>query len=134
MDKLTATSMFESLASGVRLDIVRLLVSYGREGLVAGEIAQALEIPRTNLSFHLKTLTHAGMISVTQEGRYQRYRADLAAMQDLVSYLTEHCCVAESGDCGLSGATTCSPKSSPKSPPGSTPDHSPEPYVSRSAS
>lgn len=122
MDKLTATTMFESLSSGVRLDIVRLLVSHGREGLVAGEIAQALEVPRTNLSFHLKTLTHAGMISVTQEGRYQRYRADLGAMQDLVSYLTEHCCTAESGDCELSGATACSP------------DSSPEPSVSRSAS
>ncbi len=103
MDKITATTMFESLSSGVRLDIVRLLVSHGREGLVAGEIAQALDIPRTNLSFHLKTLTQAGMVSVIQEGRYQRYRADLAAMQDLVSYLTEHCCAAESGACDLSG-------------------------------
>lgn len=115
MDKVTATSMFESLSSGVRLDIVRLLVSHGREGLVAGEIAQALQIPRTNLSFHLKTLTRAGVVSVIQEGRYQRYRADLAAMQDLVDYLTEHCCSAETGDCDLSGTVTCSPGSCPDS-------------------
>lgn len=115
MDKVTATSMFESLSSGVRLDIVRLLVSHGREGLVAGQIAQALQIPRTNLSFHLKTLTRAGVVSVIQEGRYQRYRADLAAMQDLVDYLTEHCCSAESGDCDLSGTVTCPPDSCPDS-------------------
>lgn len=115
MDKITATSMFESLSSGVRLDIVRLLVSHGREGLVAGELAQALQIPRTNLSFHLKTLTRAGVVSVIQEGRYQRYRADLAAMQDLVNYLTEHCCSAESGDCALSGTVACSPDSCPDS-------------------
>ncbi|OOC11532.1 MULTISPECIES: ArsR/SmtB family transcription factor [Thioalkalivibrio] len=107
MDKLTATTMFESLASGVRLDIVRLLVSYGREGLVAGEIARELELPRTNLSFHLKTLTRAGLVTVTQEGRYQRYRADLAAMQDLVAYLTAHCCAAEGSDCDLAGESVC---------------------------
>lgn len=107
MDKPTATTMFESLSSSVRLDIVRLLVSHGREGLVAGDIAQLLDIPRSNLSFHLKSLTQSGMINVTQEGRYQRYRADLAAMQALVSYLTEHCCAAESGECNLSGAAAC---------------------------
>lgn len=107
MNKGTATNMFESLASGVRLDIVRLLVRHGHEGLVAGEIAKTLSLPRTNLSFHLKTLTQAGLLSVTQEGRYQRYRANLGAMEDLVRYLTENCCAAQSDGCALPGAAEC---------------------------
>ena len=61
MEKTTATTVFESLASGVRLDVFRLLVRQGPEGLVAGEIAAELELPPTNLSFHLKALTQAGL-------------------------------------------------------------------------
>lgn len=107
MDKFTATHMFESLASGIRLDIVRLLVRYGHAGRVAGEIAETLELPRTNLSFHLKTLTQAGLLTVTQEGRYQRYRVNLDAMQDLVTYLTENCCAADADGCALPAALDC---------------------------
>ena len=57
MKKITATAIFESLSSGVRLDIYRLLVKKGAEGQVAGEIGSALAVPPTNLSFHLKALT-----------------------------------------------------------------------------
>ncbi|MCX7085107.1 MAG: helix-turn-helix transcriptional regulator [Methylococcales bacterium] len=92
MDKQLATILFESLASGVRLDVFRLLVKHAPDGLVAGEIALALELPATNLSFHLKALTQASLITVTQEGRYQRYRANLVIMQDLINYLTAECC------------------------------------------
>ena len=92
MDKNTATSIFESLASGIRLDVYRLLVKNGPAGLVAGEIAAALKLPPTNLSFHLKAMTYAQLLHVTQEGRFQRYRANLALMQDLIAYLTEECC------------------------------------------
>lgn len=53
MDKITATSVFESLASGVRLDVFRLLIKTGPQGLVAGEIAATLQLPATNISFHL---------------------------------------------------------------------------------
>ena len=73
MEKQIATTLFESLASGVRLDVFRLLVKNAPEGLVAGEIALALELPATNLSFHLKALTQSNLITVVQEGRYQRY-------------------------------------------------------------
>ena len=99
MDKSLATSVFESLASGVRLDIYRLLVKAGPQGLVAGEIGAALEVPPTNLSFHLKALTHAQLVSVVQEGRYQRYRANLALMQDLIVYLTAECCAGHPEQC-----------------------------------
>ncbi len=92
MDKQLATKLFESLASGIRLDVFRLLVKHAPTGLVAGEIATLLALPSTNLSFHLKAMTHAGLINVTQEGRYQRYRANLSVMQALIDYLTAECC------------------------------------------
>lgn len=99
MDKLIATTVFESLASGVRLDIFRLLVKTGPTGLVAGEIGSALEVPPTNLSFHLKALTHSQLVSVVQEGRYQRYRANLELMQALIGYLTAECCSGHPEQC-----------------------------------
>jgi ArsR family transcriptional regulator, arsenate/arsenite/antimonite-responsive transcriptional repressor len=99
MDKLHATKIFESLASGIRLDVFRLLVKHAPTGLVAGEIASLLELPPNNLSFHLKAMTHAGLINVTQEGRYQRYRAQLTLMQALIDYLTAECCSADPESC-----------------------------------
>ncbi|MDO9103519.1 MAG: helix-turn-helix transcriptional regulator [Methylovulum sp.] len=99
MDKITATIVFESLASGVRLDIFRLLVKAGEEGLVVGEIGRALGIPPTNLSFHLKALTQARLLVVEQQGRFQRYRANLALMRELIAYLTEECCSGHPEQC-----------------------------------
>ena len=92
MEKNTATTIFESLSSGLRLDVYRLLVRKGTEGMVAGEIASTLDVPPTNLSFHLKALTQSGLLAVTQEGRFQRYRANMALMSDLIGYLTDECC------------------------------------------
>ena len=99
MEKLIATTVFESLSSGVRLDIYRLLVKTGPMGLDVGEIGSTLEVPPTNLSFHLKALTQAQLVSVVQEGRYQRYRANLALMQDLIAYLTAECCAGHPEQC-----------------------------------
>ncbi len=110
MDKLTATSVFESLSSGVRLDVFRLLVKKGLDGMVAGEIATTLELPPTNLSFHLKALTQARLLTVQQEGRYQRYRANIPLMLDLIAYLTEECCSGNPQQCiDLRTASVCSP-------------------------
>lgn len=92
MEKTSATTVFESLASGIRLDVYRLLVRKGTEGMVAGEIASALDIPPTNLSFHLKALTQARLATVEQEGRFQRYRANMPLILDLIGYLTAECC------------------------------------------
>jgi ArsR family transcriptional regulator, arsenate/arsenite/antimonite-responsive transcriptional repressor len=109
MDKTIAIEMFVSLSSGVRLDVYRLLVRHGPEGMVAGEISTTLDLPPTNLSFHLKTLTRAGLLTVTQEGRYQRYRANLGAMQALVDYLTEECCAGQPEQCvDLPAVSECS--------------------------
>ena len=110
MDKLSATTVFESLSSGVRLDIYRLLVRVGPQGMVAGEIATALEVPPTNLSFHLKALTQAQLVSVVQEGRFQRYRASLGLIQELIVYLTQECCAGHPEQC----AVICQPISCPE--------------------
>jgi ArsR family transcriptional regulator len=99
MDKITATSIFESLSSGVRLDVFRLLVKKGLDGMVAGEIASSLAVPPTNMSFHLKALVQAGLLSVAQEGRYQRYRANMPLMLDTIAYLTEECCSGNPQQC-----------------------------------
>jgi len=99
MERNTATMIFESLSSGLRLDVYRLLVKQGTHGMVAGEIASTLDVPPTNLSFHLKALTQAGLLSVEQEGRFQRYRANLPLMVELIAYLTEECCAGHPEDC-----------------------------------
>jgi len=110
MDKSSAIKVFESLSSGVRLDIYRLLVKTGPQGMVAGEIATLLAVPPTNLSFHLKALAHAQLVSVVQEGRFQRYRANLALMQALIAYLTEECCAGHPEQC----SEICQPISAPQ--------------------
>ena len=113
MDKQTATTIFESLSSGVRLDVFRLLVKQGLDGMVAGEIATTLEVPPTNLSFHLKAMTHARLVTVEQEGRFQRYRANLPLMLEMIAYLTEECCSGQLQSCGDIGAAAICPQCAP---------------------
>ena len=103
MNTSTAVKVFESLSSAIRLDIYRLLVKRGPSGMVAGEIGAALDIPPTNLSFHLKSLVRAGLATVAQEGRYQRYRPDLATMRDIVVFMTEECCAGAPANCSEVG-------------------------------
>ena len=81
-----------ALAQETRLAVYRLLVEHAPEGLPAGQIAERLEIPPPSLSFHLKELWRAGLIAPSQVSRFVWYRADLAAMNGLVAYLTENCC------------------------------------------
>lgn len=108
MEKTTAIAVFESLSSGVRLDVYRLLVRMGQEGLVAGDIAVQLGVPPTNLSFHLKAMAHAGLVTATQEGRFQRYRANLTLMSELIAYLTEECCAGQAEMCpAVDAANIC---------------------------
>ena len=94
-----ATQIFESLSSGIRLDVFRLLVKQGTEGLVAGQIATSLDLPNTNLSFHLKGLTQGGLLTMEQEGRFLRYRANIPLMLDLIAYLTDECCAGHPEAC-----------------------------------
>lgn len=115
MELETATRLFEALSSGVRLKVFRLLVQAGSSGMVAGKIAETLDLPATNLSFHLKALAQAGLIRADQEGRFQRYRANIALMSYLIGYLTEECCGGDLSQCGDLGAM-CAGLERPPSP------------------
>lgn len=96
-----ALAVFDALASPVRLEIYRLLVRHEPTGLVAGEIAEALAMPSTNLSFHLKALVQAGLVQATHEGRFIRHRADLARMHAVVAFLAAECCGGDAERCGV---------------------------------
>ena len=94
-----ASKIFEALSSDVRLDLFRLLVKNAPQGLVAGEIAEQLGIPSTNLSFHLKAVVHSGLVNVEREGRFMRYRANIPLMLDMIAYLTAECCCDSPDEC-----------------------------------
>ncbi|MDR1659537.1 MAG: helix-turn-helix domain-containing protein [Desulfovibrio sp.] len=99
METKTATSIFEVLTSEARLAVFRLLVKYAPDGLVAGEIARMLDIPKTNLSFHLKTIVHSGLASMEREGRNTRYKANIDLMLETIAYLTAECCTGNPDQC-----------------------------------
>jgi ArsR family transcriptional regulator, arsenate/arsenite/antimonite-responsive transcriptional repressor len=92
METSSVVTALAALAQETRLNVYRLLVEHAPEGLPAGQIAEQLGVPASSLSFHLKELTYAGLISPKQDGRFLWYRADLDAMNGLVGYLTENCC------------------------------------------
>ena len=97
-----------AIAQESRLAIFRLLVQIGPGGMAASKIAEQLEIAPSSLSFHLKELTHAKLITSRSEGRYVIYSADAAVMNGLIGYLTENCCGGI--PCGPAGCGT-DPKS-----------------------
>ena len=110
MESSKAVHALAALAQETRLAVYRLLVEHAPEGLPAGQIAERLDLPAPTLSFHLKELWRAGLIAPRQDGRFVWYRADLAAMNALVGYLTENCCRA-SATCDPSCAPTKARKS-----------------------
>ncbi|WP_338768924.1 metalloregulator ArsR/SmtB family transcription factor [Massilia sp. METH4] len=81
-----------ALAQESRLAVFRLLVQAGPAGLAASKIADKLDIAPSSLSFHLKELTHAKLLSSKQEGRFVIYSADIQTMNGLIGFLTENCC------------------------------------------
>jgi len=81
-----------ALAQDSRLAIYRLLVKRGPEGYAAGEVGERLKIAGPSLSFHLKELAHAGLVTARKDGRFIYYSAHFGRMNDLVGYLTENCC------------------------------------------
>ena len=101
MKTKTATTIFEVLTSEVRLSIFRLLVKYAPNGLIAGDISRMLDIPKTNLSFHLKTIVHSGLASMEREGRNTRYKANITLMQEVIAYLTAECCTGSPDKCRM---------------------------------
>ena len=95
MNSKTAVARLTSLAQETRLAIFRLLVEKGPDGLCVGNIQTRLRVAPATLSFHLKELTHAGMVNARQEGRFIYYSPNLKAMNALIGYLTENCCGGE---------------------------------------
>lgn len=104
METTEAVTALGALAQDNRLDVFRLLVRTGPEGLPAGEIAERLGIAAATLSFHLAQLRQAGLVTMKREGRSLIYSADYDAMNRLMGFLTENCCAG--ADCGV---PTCAP-------------------------
>lgn len=104
MNNKDCVQALAALAQESRLSVFRLLVSRGPEGLSAGEIGERLEIPGPTLSFHLKELTQAGLVTARKESRFVYYSPAFDRMNALLGYLTENCCSQ-----GVVCATSCAP-------------------------
>ena len=103
IEEADAIKALAALAQPQRLRVFRALVVSGAEGMTPGLIAELLSVAPSGLSFHLKELTHAGLISAEPQGRHVIYRASFGRMNGLLAYLTEHCC--EGGACEITALT-----------------------------
>lgn len=99
MDLKDAVAALAALAQETRLSIFRLLVEAGPEGVSVGSIGQALKVPGATLSFHLKELARAGLISSRQEKQFIYYATDFGRMAELMTFLTENCCQGMPKEC-----------------------------------
>jgi DNA-binding transcriptional ArsR family regulator len=107
MDESDVVKALAALAQPVRLRVFRALVVTGQTGLTPGAMAEGLGIPANTLSFHLKEMTHAGLVTQERSSRHIIYRASFDRMNGLLGYLTENCC--QGADCGV-GKTAASCK------------------------
>jgi DNA-binding transcriptional ArsR family regulator len=107
MDKQDVIAALAALAQDTRLDIFRLLIEVGSEGLPAGEIGERFGLPSPTLSFHLSQLRHAGLVTSRRESRSIIYAADFDAMTALMTYLGENCCGGRPEICNIK---VCDPK------------------------
>ena len=103
MESKTAVTALAALAQGSRLQVYRILVQAGPDGVAATEIAERLGIPANTLSFHLKTLSHADLVQSRQTGRFIYYSTNYEQMNALLGFLTENCC----------GGQSCTPVAAP---------------------
>lgn len=92
MEENDVIKSLTALAQAVRLRVFRALVVAGPQGLTPGALVEQLQVPATSMSFHLKELVHAGLVSQERDGRHLIYRAAFDHMSALLGYLTEHCC------------------------------------------
>lgn len=105
MEEKTVIQALAALAQPVRLQVFRALVVAGPAGLTPGVLVERLGVPSTSLSFHLKELTHANLVSQERDGRNLIYRAVFEQMNALLGYLTENCCQGEA--CLVDSSTAC---------------------------
>jgi DNA-binding transcriptional ArsR family regulator len=107
MEEQDVVRSLAALAQGARLQVFRALVIAGPRGMTPGVMAEGSGIPPNTLSFHLKELLNAGLVTQERQGRNLIYRASFEHMNALLGYLTENCCQGEA--CGLDvSATSCS--------------------------
>lgn len=92
MESKDVIEALSALAQESRLQVYRLLVQAGPEGMTASVLAERLGVPANTLSFHLKTLSRAGLVKFRQEGRFVRYSTNYEQMNALLAFLTESCC------------------------------------------
>ena len=107
MEEEAVIRALAALAQGARLRAFRALVVAGPQGLTAGALAHALGLPASTLSFHLKELAHAGLISPQRDGRHLIYRAAFERMNALLGYLTDNCCAGQACAPAAQTCTTC---------------------------
>ena len=107
MEQSDAVSALAALAQDNRLDVYRLLVQAGPEGLPAGSVASALGLAPNTLTFHFDRLRQAGLVTVRREGRSMIYAARYDTMNGLIAYLTENCCGGRPEECAP--ALACKP-------------------------
>jgi DNA-binding transcriptional ArsR family regulator len=105
MEKSDAVAALAALAQDNRLDVFRLLVQAGPEGMPAGQVADALDLAPNTLTFHFDRLRSAGLVTVRREGRSMIYAARFDTMNAVIAFLTENCC-AGAADCA---APICKP-------------------------
>jgi DNA-binding transcriptional ArsR family regulator len=106
MEEQDIVKSLAALAQPVRLQVFRALVVAGPAGLTPGALVDALDVQATSLSFHLKELTHSGLVTQERSGRNLIYRAAFERMNALIGYLTENCCEGEA--CLPEAARACS--------------------------
>jgi DNA-binding transcriptional ArsR family regulator len=106
MDEKSAVASLAALAQGMRLRVFRALVGAGPQGMTPGALSATLDVPASTLSFHLKELMHAGLVTQERDGRNLIYRPAIAQMDALLQYLTAHCC--HGVPCTTAPATDCS--------------------------
>ncbi len=107
LDESAAVKALAALAQPQRLRAFRALVVAGPDGLTPGAMALALGVAPSALSFHLKELSHSGLVSSEARGRNLIYRASFAHMTALLGYLTEHCCQGEACEATNAPCNTC---------------------------
>jgi ArsR family transcriptional regulator, arsenate/arsenite/antimonite-responsive transcriptional repressor len=109
MKKSSVITALGALAQETRLDIFRVLVEKGPEGMPAGEIGARLNQPSPTMSFHLNQLRFANLVTSRREGRSIIYSANFKLMTDLLGYLTENCCGGRPELCAPAASSCCGP-------------------------
>ncbi len=106
MELQDASNALTALSQTSRLELFRLLVTSGDEGMPAGEISTALGIPKPTLSFHLKELSTAGLIAPERHGRSITYKINVDGIRSLMEFLTEDCCQGRPELCNISSTSS----------------------------